>query len=189
MTNFEFVFSLFGLLLGLGLAEVLGGFGKTIQEREKIRVGWLTPLLGIVVAVDLTSFWSFAWAVRDLVPTSYLVLLTGLLICGTYYLVARLVFPGDHAQWPDFDVYYFKHKKWVLGGVVLCNVAASAATMALGAPLIFSPIDVVGLPSFYLMSIAAFFARGRRTNIALLSLLAAQYFVFPLVAAVTHTGR
>ena len=43
MSNFEFVFSLFGLLLGLALAEVLGGFGTAIQHRRKVKIGWLTP--------------------------------------------------------------------------------------------------------------------------------------------------
>lgn len=189
MSNFEFVFSLFGLLLGLGLAEVLGGFGNTLQERDKIKVGWLTPLLGLLVALDLTSFWWFAWSVRNSVPANYLALLAGLLIFGTYYLVARLVFPRDHAQWPDFDDYYFRQKKWVLGGVVGCNVAASAATVALGAPLFGSVYSMVSLPLFYLLAMAAIFARGRTISVVLLSLLAAEYLVFPVLTALTGTGR
>lgn len=31
MSDFEFVFSLFGLMLGFSLAEVLGGFIRTIK--------------------------------------------------------------------------------------------------------------------------------------------------------------
>ena len=31
MSPFEFVFSLFGLLLGLSLAEVLGGLARTLK--------------------------------------------------------------------------------------------------------------------------------------------------------------
>ena len=64
MSNFEFVFSLFGLLLGLALAEVLGGFGTAIQSRKKVRIGWLTPLMALLVALDITSFWMIAWSVR-----------------------------------------------------------------------------------------------------------------------------
>ena len=33
MTNFELVFSLFGLLIGLSLAEWLGGFARSKQRR------------------------------------------------------------------------------------------------------------------------------------------------------------
>ena len=43
MDAFNFVFSLFGLLLGLALAEVLGGFGTAMDSRRELRIGWLTP--------------------------------------------------------------------------------------------------------------------------------------------------
>jgi hypothetical protein len=33
MSDFEFIFSLFGLLLGLSLAEVLGGLARAIEAR------------------------------------------------------------------------------------------------------------------------------------------------------------
>ena len=42
--------------------------------------GWLTPLLGALVAFDLTSFWMIAWSVRELVPAHYVSLLGGLII-------------------------------------------------------------------------------------------------------------
>jgi hypothetical protein len=82
-------------------------------------------------------------------------LLGGLLIIGTYYLVARLVFPRDHTQWPDFDDYYFQHKNRVLEGVVACNFAANAATMALGAPFFANDVAAVSIPLFYLLCLGA----------------------------------
>jgi hypothetical protein len=111
MSSFEFVFSLFGLVLGLALAEVLGGFGSAIQSRRRHRVGWLTPLLGLFVALDLASFWILAWSIRDDIPADYFSMMAGLLITSLYYLVARLVFPGDREEWPDLDVYYFAHQE------------------------------------------------------------------------------
>lgn len=188
MSNFEFVFSLFGLLLGLGLAEVLNGFGNAIQERRNVQIGWLTPLLGLLVALDLTSFWSFVWDVRETVPASYLALLVGLLIFGVYYLVARIVFPRDLAEWPDFDDYYFQHRRWVLGGVMLCNVAGSLASVALGAPLFPNGFSMVSLPLFFLLASAAMFARSWAANAALLSLLAAEYVLFPVIATISKAA-
>ena len=35
MTDFEFVFSLFGLLLGFSLVEVLGGMAKAIEAQRR----------------------------------------------------------------------------------------------------------------------------------------------------------
>ena len=54
ITQFEFLFALFGLLLGLSLTAVLGGLARTIEARLRpraaMRVGWLTPLLAASLA-------------------------------------------------------------------------------------------------------------------------------------------
>ena len=47
MTAFEFVFSLFGLLLGLSLAEVLGGLARTLKQWRLVRPG----CVGLIQAV------------------------------------------------------------------------------------------------------------------------------------------
>src|SRR5438045_635272 len=75
---FDFVFSLFGLLLGLSLAEVLGGLARTLKQRKVVRLGWLTPLLGLLVMVDLASSWALAWSLRDSIPANFLTLVIGL---------------------------------------------------------------------------------------------------------------
>lgn len=91
MSAFEFVFSLFGLLLGFSLVEVLGGLGKVLKSRRHIRVGWLTPLLALFVMVDITSFWMVAWIAREAIPANAVSFFTGLFICGLYYLAAILI--------------------------------------------------------------------------------------------------
>lgn len=185
MTNFEFVFSLFGLLLGLGLAEVLGGFGTAIQSRKKIRIGWLTPLLGLLVALDLTSFWMIAWSTRDLVPAHYLSLLSVLILIGLYYFIAKITFPDEPGEWPDYDNYYFEHRQLVLGGIVLCNFIAIGALLGLGAQPFESAANRWSLVIFIPALGAAMFVRNKRANIALLLLLIVQY---PLVSVLGMSG-
>ena len=61
MTSFEFVFSLYGLLLGLALAEVLGGLAKALKVRRRgghmglriTRLGLAMPLLATFLAIDI----------------------------------------------------------------------------------------------------------------------------------------
>lgn len=185
MSNFEFVFSLFGLLLGLGLAEVLGGFGTAIQSRRKIRIGWLTPLLGTLVALDLTSFWMVAWSARDLVPPHYLSLLGGLIIMGLYYFIASITFPNDPDEWADYDDYYFEHRQWVLGGIVICNIFAIGALLILGALPFESAANRWSLIVFIPALTAAMFVRNKRVSAALLLLLIVQY---PLVSVLGVAG-
>ena len=132
MDAFSFAFSLFVIVLGLALTEVLGGMRKALQARRKIHIGWLVPLLGLVVSIDLITFWTVAWNFRNLIPAHGLALIGGFVVTGIYYLVAGLVFPDEPAEWPDYDTYYFDHRRFVAGGVILCNLLAMSFVAALG---------------------------------------------------------
>ena len=70
MTAFEFIFPLFGLLLGLSYAEMLAGLARALKSHRHIRIGWLTPLLGLLVLINLTMFWFGAWQFRSSTSTS-----------------------------------------------------------------------------------------------------------------------
>jgi len=175
MSQFEFLFSLFGLLLGLSLAEVLGGFGKAVKARRRIRIGWLTPLLGILVMLDLTSFWTTAWAARDLLPVNYLTLMLLLAFTGLYYLAATLVFPEDVDGVPDFDAHYHLNKRLVVGAVLLLNVPDLAFDLWTGEVALRSAARLTISIAFFSLLLAAMLVKGSRANIAFLAALVALY--------------
>ncbi|HYX45651.1 MAG TPA: hypothetical protein VE820_02345 [Sphingomicrobium sp.] len=182
MTVFEFVFSLYSLLFGLALAQVFAGFGNTLQERHKLKVGWLTPLLGLFVILDLTSFWEIGWQLKDMFARPYfLILISGVLLAGIYYLAARLVFPRNFVEWPDFDVYYFRHKQWVFGGILFCNVIAAAVVTAAGIPFIRLPLGFANDLTYFVLLIGLLAVRNKRANIILLLLMLSRYAVFPVL--------
>ena len=182
MTVFEFVFSLYSLLFGLALAQVFAGFGDTLQERHKLKVGWLTPLLGLFVIFDLTSFWAIGWELRDMTNRPYfLILILVVLLAGIYYLAARLVFPRNFAEWPDFDVYYYRHKQWVFGGILLCNVAAVIVLLAVRSPFPRLPLGVASFISYFVLIIALLAVRNKPANIILLLLMLSRYAIIPLL--------
>ena len=183
MTAFEFVFSLFGLLLGLSLAEVLGGLARTLKQWRTVRLGWLTPLLGLVVMLDLTSSWALAYSLKDSISGNFLTLVVGLFVAGLYYLAATLVFPDDASQWTDLDDYYFQHKKQVLGGILASRVLARAAQFALGAAAWdYFP----AFAAFTALALAAMFARGKAANIAVLVVFLLLYPVFAVLGLVLN---
>jgi hypothetical protein len=191
MTVFEFVFALYSLLFGLALAEVFGGFGNTLQERHKLKVGWLTPLLGLFVIIDLTTFWEIAWQLKDVIEQlerlPVLILIPGVLVAGIYYLAARLVFPRSFAEWPDLDVYYFKHKKWVFGGILFCNIIGVIVLTAEGKPFIRLPLGFANDLTYFALLIALLAVRNKRANVVLLLLLLSRYAVFPMLGYL-HIG-
>lgn len=181
MTVFEFVFSLYSLLFGLALAQVFSGFGNALQERHKLKIGWLTPLLGLFVILDLTSFWAIAWQLRDMSRPYFFFLICGVLLAGVYYLAAQLVFPRNFVEWPDFDDYYFRHKHLVFGGVLFCNVIAAVVLVLAGSPFLQLPIGLANDITYFGLLIPLLVMRSKRANIVLLILMLSRYIVFPML--------
>lgn len=188
MSPFELVFALFGLLLGLAIAEVLGGFARAYRirrSRKAVRIGWLTPLLGLFVVLDLTSFWIVAYGARDQLSANYLTLIVVLGIVGIYYLAATLIFPEDPDEWPDFDDHYDRQNRAVLLGLLAANVASWIGLIALEivAPAPETEItgaDIVdgitGLGVLILL-IALIVVKSRRWNVAILAILVSMLVV------------
>lgn len=175
MDAFNFVFTLFGLLLGLSLAEVLSGFAKSLQVRHRVKLGWLTPLLAIFVMLDITSFWSGAWELRDHIKPQYAYLVAGLAITGIYYLAASIVFPRSVNEAQDFDAHYFAHNRQILGAVLFCNATAFAVDFIF--PWAWHPEHLWSLAIFYGLLLVGILSRSKAVNISLLTLLIFFYAV------------
>lgn len=175
MSDFEFVFSLFGLLLGLSLAEVLGGFGRALKARHRVRLGWLTPLLGLLVMLDLTSFWSAAWSLRDVLPVKYSILMLLLIFTGVYYLAASMVFPCDHEESPDYDAHYWDNKRLIVASIFGLNLPHYTIDWLRGGVFVESSFGVIVATVFMVGLGGLWFARGRAANTILLAFLIALY--------------
>ncbi len=181
MTSFELVFAVYGLLLGLAIAEVLSGFARALKLKrggKAVRVGWLTPLLGIAVILDLTSFWLLAWEAQSQILANYLTLVSVLAIVGIYYLDASLIFPDEPADWPDFDLWYDRQNRMVIGGLLAANVGSWIGSIGLEfvAP---SPeetfsgtgdaVEVLASLGVLVLLLVLLRVNGRRTNAVLLA--------------------
>ncbi len=141
MSGFEFIFTLFGLLLGLALAEGLGSLSNAIKARHKVRIGWATALLGILVSCDIVTFWMYGWTLRDHVPVTWPFLFGGFIVTAIYFVAASLIFPHHPEEWTNLDDHFDANRRLVLGGVLICNIALFALTIKLSAlPLLGLPI-------------------------------------------------
>lgn len=183
MSAFEFVFSLFGLLLGFSLVEVLGGLAKAVEAKLRpaapgtgpFRIGWLTPLLAMFVMLDLVSFWRAAWLVREKLSVSGAVLLAGLFFAGSYYFAAHLIFPPDMEAERDLDTHFHRVKRFVLG-VVLTLFACQMVYWASAFPVYFAqPFSLFWMALFVGLLAAAMVVRNRTASVIVLSLMIAQY--------------
>jgi hypothetical protein len=122
MTAFEFVFPLFGLLVGLSFADMLAGLARALKNKHEVRVGWLTPLLGLVILVNLTMIWLGAWQMRDVAEPSSAGMLFILMVGGSYFLASSLVFPSAEADVPDLDEHFMANRTLALLVIASCNL-------------------------------------------------------------------
>tara|TARA_B100001105_G_C22291872_1_gene399902 strand:- start:58 stop:651 length:594 start_codon:yes stop_codon:yes gene_type:complete len=180
VTGFEFIFSLFGLLLGLALAEGLGGLSKAIKASNKVRIGWSTALLGVFVSCDVVTYWMYGWAFRDRLDLSWAVMFGGFVVTAVYYVSVSLIFPNDPEEWRDLDAHFVQHRRKVLSGILFANAALYAATYALDLLPEFNLRNAILSWSFFPVTALAIAANSRKIIAACLTWLIALY---PLSAA------
>ncbi len=180
MNGFDLVFAMFGLVLGLAVTEVLAGFARIIKMRRKAHVGWLTPLLGTFVLIDMTTFWNVVYGHREHLHANLATLLVVLAFVGSYYLISTLIFPDDPEEWPDFDVYYDRHNRQVLGGMLaltlaLLGVSVITTTMGLSVKAdtpagAYGWVTAVAALLHIPLLILLLIVKSRRLNVALLGI-------------------
>ena len=222
MDEFSYVFELFALLLGLAVAEMLGGFAQVLKLRARpsrrrfappqdersstepahpeeepsgsvskelrVRVGWLVPLLALLVLVDLATFWNVVWQARHGLEMTLLTVFCMLALIGGYYLVATQVFPDRPELWPDFDDYYRQQKRFVVLGMLGINLVVQLLLQLTGAAPQVTPAQIAANPAFAavgliaLLNFPAFvwlaFSKRARVDAALMLFIMATQFAY-----------
>ena len=187
MSDFEFIFTLYSLLLGLSMAEILAGLGRAIERRaisptdasRRLKLGWLTPLLATFVILDLLSFWSFAWFVREELAVNRYTLLGVTAFACAYYVAARLVFPGESNEPDDLDDHFFRVRRVVLG-ILLARVAVQWAynlSIPDFLPRVLTARSLITTGVLVALMALAIAARSRKTLAIVMVALIVRYVV------------
>jgi hypothetical protein len=181
MDTFSFFFSFYGLILGLAVTELLGGFGNVVRAGVLRKLGAQTALLALFVLVVICATWIDAWHSMRNVPLDFEGLWAPLLIAILYYLAATITFPRDPAQWPSIDDYYATRKRFVVGAMLAAEFVVNYTFRGVfigdwehNRPY-FWQHDVLFNVAIKLAFVALFFAKGRRANIAALLALDALF--------------
>lgn len=171
MTEFEFLFSVFGLLIGLTLVEIAVKFADAIDAHDRRPIGVLTPLLALFVLLDVATYWLFAWSLRDLLHVRWRTVFVGLSVAMIYYLAASMIFPRSEGEWKNLDDHYWSRKRLVIGGVFLIEGATMAWQLTRAVPALDDYwFWIYQLPYFVPMA-ALLFTRSRRVDIVLFAIL------------------
>jgi len=138
-----------------------------------IKDGYAHPLLAGLLLLDLASFWTNTWEMMQHIQISLHLLIVGVVVAGTYFLAASLVFPDDMDEWPSLDAFYDAHKRWVVGGVWLANMISGIGFTAFVTtpdqfwPNMVSPDSLITVATFSAIMGGAAFIRDHRINAGL----------------------
>lgn len=160
MSAFEFLFSLFGLLLGFSIAEIAGGLSRAYDRRAERSIGWLAPGLAAVLVLDLLSFWYAGWWYRDILPLNMWVLIAAAMVGLIYYFAATQIFPREGSTTAPSD-HVMAHRRPIAVSVILANLIMFMPVWILAganngwAPLI-QPTLFISLAYFGLLAVVGF---------------------------------
>lgn len=122
MTQFEYFLAFFSLMLGLGVAQLLTGYGNLLRETPTPRLGLILPLVGAQLLLELISNFVYAWEKFDNIPVTLPGLILPTLIGVAYFLAATIATPANPSEWKSLDDYFDQRQRWIVGLLLLANV-------------------------------------------------------------------
>ena len=138
MSEHEYLSVLISIIVGLGISHLLGGVGRMMVERRRIRVHWI-PLAAtaFVFLAHVQWWWSTIDAGKHL-GSNFFGFLFYLLVPIVLFLLAVLVLPDfdDLPGTVSLREHYFDNHRWFFGlGALLPLLNATRNVVIESAPL------------------------------------------------------
>ncbi len=115
MDAFEFFFTIYSLLLGFALAELMLGYANLLRAPQRPVWGWLTPTVGALIFLEIIVTFLDAWMKLRGAPLNLFGLLVPALVAVAYFVAAVMAVPRSATEWDSLDDYFHDRKKWILG--------------------------------------------------------------------------
>ncbi len=119
MNGFDFLFSLYSLLLGFAIAHVVTGFADSWIDRAKTALGASTLLLALLILLRAAEQWTSFWSSRDGLSMSPKLALISLAMALPYIFIGRLTFPRTENTCGRTDDYYLENRSTLMGALLI----------------------------------------------------------------------
>src|SRR3954468_20487208 len=93
MSPFEFVAAFFSVVLGVGVAHLLGGIAALLEARDRVRTDWVHSVWVLATILLLVHSWWGMWALKGAATWSYPAFLCIVAYLIALYLISTLLLP------------------------------------------------------------------------------------------------
>jgi hypothetical protein len=179
--RFAFFFAFYGLILGLAVAELLGGFAGMVRAHALKKLELQTALVALLTFILICATWIDTFTMSQSITLTFGDLWAPILLATFYYLAAAVIFPRDPGQYAHLRAYFAARRKFVIGMLFAAELVDFWTNMPwFSQNLAHQPAYFWGwiVPYNILIKgvfLALFLVRGRRATIAL---LVAQILIF-----------
>jgi hypothetical protein len=175
--SFSYFIVFYGLILGLALTELLGGFAHMVRAKALKKLEPQTALLAIFILIDICSTWVDGWLSLKSVTVDFAGLWAPVLLAICFYLAAAVVFPHDEADHQRLADYYRERKRFVVALLLAAEMLIHVTYLQVfkdrlaHRPAVFWLWTVPYNLAIESSMVALLFVRSRRANILLLTAL------------------
>lgn len=115
MDQFSFFFAFYGLILGLAVAELLGGFAGMVRAHALKRLDAQTALAALLTFILIVATWVDTFWMDRAITLNFSDLWPPILLGTFYYLAAAVIFPRDPRQFSHLRAYFAARRKFIIG--------------------------------------------------------------------------
>ena len=130
MADFDYLFSFYGLLLGLSVANVASGFGDMWRDRNAVRVGICAPLLAAVVLFGCMNIWLVYWRFRHGIEFDAWRMLAAAGVALPYIFISRAMFPSVGSA-TSLEDHYITNRRVILIALAISPIVSATSNLAL----------------------------------------------------------
>ena len=114
MSQFEYLAVLISIILGLGITQLLSGFGRWLEQRAKLRPYAPSIAWGAFLLLVHIQTWLAMFGRREYETWSFLQFVVLLLQPIVLFLLTILTFPGPGSR-ENLRANYFVQRRWFFG--------------------------------------------------------------------------
>lgn len=112
MSPFSYLSYLTSIVLALGIARILTGFGKLLQVRGRVRIYWIHMLWALNLFLYLVLIWWILYRWQSQEQWTFFLFLFILLSPTVAFLESVLLFPDSLEEGIDFKHHFYANHRW-----------------------------------------------------------------------------